>query len=55
MILEIHRSFDNDIINIIEKISTRQVNPHRKRLQTVNGVGQMNNLKVSGLTCHYYY
>jgi len=55
MILEIHRSFDNDIISIMEKISKRQVSRHQKRLQTVNGVGQMNCLKVSGLTCHYCY
>ena len=55
MILKAHRNFNNDIISIMEKISTRQVHQHRKRLQTVNGVGQMNRLKVSGLTCHYCY
>jgi hypothetical protein len=49
--LKAHRSYNDDIIGIIEKISTRRIQRHQIRSQMVKEVGHTRRLKVSGLIC----
>jgi len=51
IILYIHQNFNDDIINIVGKISTKRVKQHKKKSHMMSGVSHTNSPKMLGLTC----
>jgi hypothetical protein len=46
-ILKAHQSFNDDIINIVEKISTRKTQQNQERSLTISEVDHTSHLKAS--------
>jgi hypothetical protein len=47
VILKAHQSFNDDIINIVEKISTRKTQQNQERSLTITEVDHTSHLKAS--------